>query len=152
MWQFYVHFYELSVGENPNSANYFLSIQFLPLQLFTVIFMTPTREQLELAAKAAGLESNDDTGEMLYWFHSEDTMGGGWGAWNPVTDKSDSFDLMVTCGIEVKYYKEHVLANYLVNNKLPCMAVTFYKDHNNDKGLAIMWAVFLCAVEIGRSL
>jgi hypothetical protein len=110
--------------------------------------MTPTREQLEFAAKAAGLESNDDTGEMLYWFHSEDTMGGGWGAWNPITDKSDSFDLMVACKISLLWGNELVRAD----SHRGIDTFAYYADHNNDKGLATMWAVFLCAVEIGKSL
>ena len=91
--------------------------------------MTPTREQLELAAKAAGYKPN---------------------IWYPVTDKSDSFDLMVACGIELMYFDDHVSAH---SDFL--MGISFcvdLKEHNNDKGLATMWAVFLCAVEIGRAM
>jgi hypothetical protein len=107
--------------------------------------MTPTKEQLELAAKAAGYK--------LSWFRREGfepqpTIGDG--AWLPVTSKSDSFDLMVTCGIELMYFDDHVSAH---SDFL--MGISFcveYKDHNNDKGLATMQAVFLCDVEIGRSL
>ena len=145
MWQFYLHFYELSVGENPNSANYFLYIQFLPLQLFMVIFMTPTREQLEFAAKAAGIvidHWSEHTGTPFVVYSEHEFH-----VWQPVTNKSDSFNLMVACGMDVDAGGTIVFS---VVGK--AMASVHLKDYNDDKGLATMWAVFLCAVEIGRAM
>jgi hypothetical protein len=126
---------------------YFLSIQFLPLQLFTVIFMTPTREQLELAAKAAGItvlpDYVDGVGIMIIGPVGRPEY------WEPTTSKSEIFDLMVAIGVESSFSTS--------DNYFFCYSGKYYgcaniKDHNNDKGLATMWAVFLCAVEIGRAM
>jgi hypothetical protein len=106
--------------------------------------MTPTREQLELAAKASGIVIHhwfgDDPRIAMAKPNSKDEK---YRTWLPWKDKSDSFDLMVACEIELKYFDSCVTS--------ACFSVP-YKDHNNDKGLATMWAVFLCAVEIGRDM
>ena len=94
--------------------------------------MTPTREQLELAAKAAGMNQTES------WLAYN---------WQPTTFKSDSFDLMVTCDIEPEFFDNCVTAT-----ACGVMWDEWLKDHNNDKQLATMWAVFLCAVEIGRAM
>jgi hypothetical protein len=131
------------LGVFPNSTNYFLSIQFLPIQLFTVIFMTPTREQLELAAKAAGYSYK--------WQHSKFRVSrhdtNGWSeAWYPVKDASDNLNLRDSCEINISYF-------------ISCVAATsrgktidvYYSDYK-DKNDATRWASFLCAVEIGRAM
>ena len=110
--------------------------------------MTPTREQLELAAKVAGLTVLDEYTEgpgimVLSPIYGRDY-------WDPTTDKSDSRDLEVACEIELRYGLRGVWA--IANDERSESEVQFYSDHNNDKGLATMWAVFLCAVEIGRNL
>jgi hypothetical protein len=99
----------------------------------------PTREQLALAAKAAGM-AIVPLSEGIW--HTE------YGRfWHPTTNKSHSFDLMVACGIEPMFHDCAVSA---------LSGSDFHTDPvywlDQDKGLATMWAVFLCAVEIGRSL
>jgi hypothetical protein len=107
--------------------------------------MKPTREQLELAAKAAGIvidHWSEHTGTPFVVYSEHEFH-----AWQPVTNKSDSFDLMVACGIEPMFHDCAVSA---------LSGSDFHTDPvywlDQDKGLATMWAVFLCAVEIGRSL
>jgi hypothetical protein len=105
--------------------------------------MKATREQLELAAKAAGYK---------LFFHEragyapQPSIGGK--VWNPVADKSDSFDLMVACKISLLWGDGIVRAD----SHRGIDTFAFYKDHNNDKGLATMAAVFLCAVAIGEAM
>ena len=107
--------------------------------------MTPTREQLELAAKVVGIE-------IHHWFDNDPRitipeptdLTVKYRTWQPVTDKSDNRDLELACEIELKFFSPlGIKAND---------AWFYYKDYNNDKGLATMWAVFLCAVEIGRAM
>ena len=99
------------------------------------------------AAKAAGIVIED-------WTHESNPMyrnaKGHWGVWRPVTDKSDSFDLMVACGIELAFGHEGEVQAFGANNRY--YVYVKIADHNNDKGLETMAAVFLCAVEIGKSL
>ena len=115
--------------------------------------MTPTREQLELAAKALGLTvlgEYDESSGIVVLSPIE-----GQAYWNPVTDKSDSFDLMFTCGIRPYWTNSEFFdgSDYCAATTRHLESgIVLYKDHNNDKGLATMWAVFLCAVEIGKSL
>jgi hypothetical protein len=110
--------------------------------------MIATKEQLELAAKAAGYK--------LSWFRREGfepqpTIGDG--AWHPTTDKSDSFDLMVACGISVSFEPENDLVTATDTYSWEYSSIDIKPEHNNnDKGLATMAAVFLCAVEIGRGM
>jgi hypothetical protein len=108
--------------------------------------MTPTREQLELAAKAVGLTYYGyDVHKGLQLDKPYDIRHITW--WNPVTTKSDSFDLMVVCGIEPMFHDCAVSA--LSGSDFHTEPV-YWLDQ--DKGLATMWAVFLCAVEIGRAM
>jgi hypothetical protein len=109
--------------------------------------MTPTREQLELAAKAAGIVIEDwnDANSPMYR-----GARGDWHVWRPATDKSDSRDLEVACEIELRYGRLGVWAT--AKQGTIASEVQYYEDHNNDKGLATCAAVFLCVVEIGRAM
>jgi hypothetical protein len=108
--------------------------------------MMPTREQLELAAKAAGLtvlpDYVDGVGIMIIGPVGRPEY------WEPTTSKSEIFDLMVACKISLLWGDGIVRAD----SHRGIDTFAFYKDHNNDKGLATMWAVFLCAVELGRAM
>jgi hypothetical protein len=109
--------------------------------------LTPTREQLELAAKAAGLKYYGyDVHKGLQLDKPYDIRHITW--WNPITSKSDSRDLEVACEIDIGNGHSYVYTSY---DDLYGTLV-YYKDYNNDKGLATCAAVFLCAVEIGRNL
>jgi len=107
--------------------------------------MIATLIQLELAAKAAGHTTFHGSRTSKGGVHLED--GGKVWEWNPTTSKSDSFDLMVACGIEPMFHDCAVSA---------LSGSDFHTDPvywlDQDKQLATMWAVFLCAVEIGKSL
>jgi hypothetical protein len=103
-----------------------------------------TREQLDLAAKAAGIVIRHWISNGPCVIISEPSAKyEQYKRWLPVTSKSDSFDLMVACEIELRYFDSCVTVG--------CFSVP-YKDYNNDKGLATCAAVFLCAVEIGRAM
>ena len=111
--------------------------------------MTPTNEQLKLAAKAAGIAIHHWIGNEPRVVISEpNAKYEQYKRWLPVTDKSDSFDLRVAIDANIRVNGNYVL----VNKGRHAAGVGFYEDHNNDKGLATMRAVFMCAVEIGRSL
>ena len=110
--------------------------------------MIPTHKQLELAAKATGYQLEDIKGVLHRWVDSETGMGGCWLPWQPVTDKSDSRDLEVECKISLLWSNELVRAD----SHRGIDTFAYYKDYNNDKGLATMWAVFLCAVAIGEAM
>ena len=115
--------------------------------------MKPTREQVELAAKAAGLILNF-TEEGLVFAHKKDCPVGDTVTreWLPATNKSDSFDLMVACKIAPKIFDSIVIAQTLFFAKHQAKTEAWFSDHNNDKSRATMWAIFLCAVEIGRAM
>ena len=110
--------------------------------------MTPTREQLELAAKAAGKKLAYEMYAPTWGFGKNGIKlhDGSW--WHPVTSKTDSFDLMVACKMYVDTASNTIA--FAAAGKTQVSA--YLKDHNNDKELATMWAVFLCAVEIGRAM
>jgi hypothetical protein len=112
---------------------------------------TPTREQLELAAKVAGVTHIEYTNgyDGKYGLQLCDEIGRHTRSWNPTTSKSDSFNLMVACGIEVAFDNVNGVVD-TTHTTLNSYIFLDYKDYNNDKGLATMWAVFLCAVELGR--
>jgi len=108
--------------------------------------MKPTREQLELAAKAAGIEIYLTKSTPDRVFYRLDICE----EWRPTEDKSESFELMVACGIDVEFNEA---AGIVYTEKHSCCIRVFVdEDYNNDKGLATMWAIFLCAVEIGGAV
>ena len=107
--------------------------------------MTPTREQLELAAKAAGIEGWWTGSDYCYRYIGNPNVPIPWQPWEY---KPDSFDLMVAIGGgHIAYFQGKI--HFYTEDEMACVALA---DHNNDKGLATMWAVFLCAVEIGRAM
>jgi hypothetical protein len=105
----------------------------------------PTREQLELAAKAAGIVIEDWTEEGNPMYRNDK---GHLGIWIPTLDKYESFDLMVAIDANITVRGKYVF----VNSGRHAAGVAFYKDHNNDKGLALCAAVFMCAVAIGEAM
>jgi hypothetical protein len=113
--------------------------------------MTPTREQLELAAKAAGIvpySINAETGAVKYKVPSA-TMAMQFSSWFPTTSKSDSFDLMVACGINVQYGLTRVWARWADDMDI-CVSSPMSGGTKVEQ--TTMWAIFLCAVEIGRAM
>jgi len=105
--------------------------------------MKPTREQLELAAKAAGIDVRAINQDSIFTEDENHQLK----RWKPTTSKSDSFDIMVACGIEPMFHDCAVSA--LSGSDFRTEPI-YWLDQ--DKGLATVWAIFLCAVEIGRGL
>jgi hypothetical protein len=115
---------------------------------------TPTREDYELAAKAAGLELLLDSIDGF----STDTDGpfGKYRQkWNPYNDDGDSRRLENAIGPDVVRTEERINV-YQVNGDIPrptdLHVFEDYADHNGDKDAATRAAVFWLAVEIGRSI
>ena len=98
--------------------------------------MNPTREQMELAAKAAGIKGwwNDALGEYYY------KRSGLSRRWLPYDDGNDSQKLQAKLRIDVSWETEFAHAE------------TWHGDHSQDDDLrAMKEAIFLVAVEIGRA-
>jgi len=109
--------------------------------------MKPTREQLELAAKAAGIEGEiRQSSPDNYWFQPVGLKS----PWRPHESKTDSFDLMVACLISPRFSWSGDSVIALTSRQVPPLRVDF-TDYPTV-GDAVMAAIFLCAVEIGRGL
>lgn len=116
--------------------------------------MTPTREQYELAAKAAGIE--------IAWFAGAPNkllkVGGlsyDREPWRPHEDRAQAFSLL--CAIKGGlWFEEQRNAWYACFEPLkgPPLEVTIYaaSPSANDIEAAACEAVFLCAVEVGRGM
>jgi len=105
--------------------------------------MTPTREQLELAAKAAGIELEWVDSDGNYWLGNEVP-------WNPLTDDGDALRLAVKLKIEIVFTentvwlgKQHQLGDYIVD---------LYEPLNNDPYAATRRAIVRAAAELGRGM
>jgi hypothetical protein len=110
--------------------------------------MTPPRKQLELAAKAAGIEGWWSGSCYCYGYKGNQNVPIPWTPWET---KYDSFNLMVALlarDFEIISNDKEVCVHCFYG----CRGAALLEDHNNDKGLATMWAVFLCAVEVGRAM
>jgi len=117
---------------------------------------TATREDYELAARAAGIRhieyTNDYDGSHGLQLCNEHGMHTH--SWNPLTDDGDSRRLQVACGIELSIYAGEIraLGKPLSADNWPIIKLASYADHNNDKCEAARHAVFWLAVEIGRAM
>jgi len=112
--------------------------------------MTPQdQEDHRLAALAAGLpiRFRKDIGCFVRMHNSCAKDQGFWGAWVPLANKSDSFDLMVACGIQIDTSEDDWhSATYWIDE----MNINgfIYPPHDSQEA---MKAIFRCAVEIGRA-
>jgi hypothetical protein len=110
----------------------------------------PTREDYELAAKAAGFStfkvSNDWHDKGRYIVNDN--------YWQPLDDDGDSRRLQVAIGANLVFVDvcNSVFAEY--PQKLGCFLAkeATFADHNNDKYEAARHAVFELAVEVGRGM
>ena len=106
--------------------------------------MKTDRELLELAAKAAGIGWNADSGYRTT----------GYGAtgvplveqWNPLTDDGDALRLAVKLQIDIKQYGEHVVAwfdgGYTGTGRI---------SYDNDPCAATRRAIVRAAAAIGET-
>jgi hypothetical protein len=109
--------------------------------------MTPTREQL--AAKAAGIVIHHWIGDEPRVVISEpNAKYEQYKPWQPVTNKSDSFDLMVAGKINIQHLDE--LGRVFAGDG-STLQMEEYKDHATEAD-ATMWAAFLCAIKTGRAM
>ncbi len=110
---------------------------------------TPTREDYDLAAKAAGFAD----------VHFKDGLAmreADWNTdysveWNPYNDDGDSRRLQIAIMARLTPCSWYASA-ITYGKELPKRKDASYADHNNDKGAAARAAVFWLAVEIGRSM
>lgn len=87
------------------------------------------KELLELAAKAAGIEIQDER----VWVDAKETMGGSWEKWNPLTDDDDALRLAV---------KLHLLESSWLGDM----------SKEADPYAATRRAIVRAAAEIGKTL
>ena len=99
--------------------------------------MNTDRELLELAAKAAGIEVNDDMRELWQFKGSS--------AWNPLTDDGDALRLAVKLGLMIDYATKTEVG---VGNGFG----DFYEKSGTDPYAATRRAIVRAAAEIGRSM
>ena len=117
---------------------------------------TPTREDYELAAKAAGLTTDHDWNAYrqtleppvmaLVVYRNGELLST---SWNPYDDDGDSRRLQIACRIDLGI---HTVCCDVSASVSQGIYTTYYADHNNDKAAAARAAVFWLAVEIGRAM
>ena len=112
--------------------------------------MTITREDLEMAAKAAGLEwQSYDMGRGLCLA----TPKGGMvitQMWHPGKDDGDCARMCAAVGIDVCWASDHVSVNDAAFNHTP--SGTWFQDHANDKCAAWRYASVKLAAAVGRAM
>jgi hypothetical protein len=121
----------------------------------------PTREDYELAAKAAGIVLDGlASAHIVQGVRPDDYLirndKGGHSVWNPLHDDGDSRRLQAALKLDVLREEssdgEYWIACYYtddVNDYRDCAA--WFKDHK-DAAEALRHAVFWLAVEIGRAM
>jgi len=109
----------------------------------------PTREDYELAAKAAGMKLIF-LGKTAYSISEQENLPLPHisPSWQPLDDDGDSRRLQVAIGADLQIRKTACAAVTSTSR----MQIADYKDHNNDKCEAARNAVFFLAVEIGRAM
>ena len=110
--------------------------------------MTPTKEQMELAAKAAGYELSWLWGEAL--IHVNDASI----SWSPLTSGDDSQRLQVKLRIDVEWRNEFCVSAFVADGGYVAKMSHFenFDPTNQDDDMRSMReAIFLVAVEIGRA-
>ena len=95
------------------------------------------KELLEFAAKAAGMEANQD-GTIYAGFVSRE--------WNPLTDDSDALRLAVKFEMEVAVFKDECHTRCLENGQHELIC------EGGDKYAATRRAIVRAAAEIGKAM
>ena len=106
--------------------------------------MTPEQQRaiLEAAAKACGIELEEDG---HFWDMSQDPAV--LRPWNPLTKSADTASMCAKLDIGVTY---HSALGFLVCRKsIDVAAVAHYKDHDNSRLKAWMYAATMVAAKIG---
>lgn len=113
------------------------------------------REQLELAAKACGIEGYEwDSTPFSEGLINRNFEDSGFEIqhqfWNPSTDQSDSDRMGVKLRMNVEWCLGGVsVTSYRHNTG---QLFEYFSDHNNDENAALMAARMRCAVAIGEGM
>jgi hypothetical protein len=101
------------------------------------------RKQLELAAKAAGIEYNFICPTGAHCGDINTTQNR---FWNPLTDDGDALRLAVKLNLAVQIEGEYSIASNFSGR------ISENQDHGNDPYAATRRAIVMAAVEIGRGI
>jgi len=117
--------------------------------------MRTDRELLELAAKAEGwkkaaYQDMRGWGEIRYGYSEAMYIGDDEtiGYWNPLTDDGDCARMEAKLAIDVKWYRDSVVA---YRKEIACDGVDF-RDHGDDRNAARRIASLRVAAEIGKQM
>lgn len=110
--------------------------------------MTTDRELLELAAKAAGI----DTSENPVFDYGVD-WGGKAGIWNPLTYDGDALRLAVKLGLDLMIWEDYVtVCAAYASRPTPLVLAHAVDPHGIDPCSATRRAIVRAAAEIGRAM
>lgn len=104
--------------------------------------MNNDREQLELAAKAAGIKGWWSGDDYCYAYKENLNVPV---PWNPLTDDGDALRLAVKLGIHYRLYDNYISASF-GNGEVFC------EEFNDAPYAATRRAIVRAAAEIGRAM
>jgi len=97
------------------------------------------RKMLECAAKSCGVELDEETREP---FTRDDD---GWYWWNPLTNPADTAVMCAKLDIGTEFHS--ALGFVVCRKSIELSSVNFYKDHDNSRLKAWMFAATMCAAK-----
>ena len=113
------------------------------------------RELLELAAKAAGIETkivNSYFCVPAEWaLPDKRRRAGDWRIWNPIEDDSDALRLLVKLGLSVYLQKYEVIVRYAATRYIDGVKCIIERA-DPDPYVAIRRAITRAAAEIGKEI
>jgi hypothetical protein len=103
------------------------------------------RKMLEAAAKACGISQHPDGGcEHLFF------IDGAYVLWNPLANPTDCAEMCADVGIGTEWWELDNAVNCLVDNNMHSVEHhVFFKDHDNSRLKAWMFAATMVAAKIG---
>jgi len=110
-----------------------------------------TREDLEMAAKAAGLEVLWDEVDEAYLLVEDDASARHWEVWTPNDDDGDCARMEAAVGINVKWYDDCVDVTESAWSPKRDLSIKF-ADHGHDKSRARRYASVKLAAAVGRGM
>lgn len=104
------------------------------------------RKILEAAAKACGPEYQYDELEHCWYKETDDDYFGN-PEWNPLTNPADTAEMCAKLGIGTRWYllNDCVVCGPSYNN-----VTAYFKDHDNSRLRAWMFAATMTAAKIGE--
>ena len=106
--------------------------------------MSTDRELLELAAKAVGIDLQENMYEDndYYYVVNNECIG-----WHPLADDGDALRLAVKLELDILFYRKHV--DVCDNTKTQNVAA---EEFTSGRDLAVRRAIVRAAAEIGRAM